>query len=159
MLKTEDKKPFATVKISATSGICASERIKHQTTYRVDFSNAELIESAWKNPQNARYRGDKIHSKVKLEMNETGISTNYRSSNETAVNTQWAIPDLLSEIQKKTGLTRATLCKNLQKSDRLQEVFRNPQRFIDLIAEKINLALQQIMTDGVNIKIAGKPMK
>ncbi len=39
----------------------------------------------------------------------------------------------------------------------MQEVFRNPQRFIDLIAEKINLALQQIMTDGVEYhKIAGK---
>ncbi|HHW7579284.1 DEAD/DEAH box helicase family protein [Mannheimia haemolytica] len=135
------------------------ERIKHQTTYRVDFSNAELIESA---VEKIRKMPDieetKIkHSKVKLEMNETGISTSYRSYNETVVNTQWAIPDLLSEIQKKTGLTRATLCKILQKSDRLQEVFRNPQRFIDLIAEKINLALQQIMTDGVEYhKIAGK---
>ncbi|HDL1240793.1 TPA: DEAD/DEAH box helicase family protein [Mannheimia haemolytica] len=135
------------------------ERIKHQTTYRVDFSNAELIESAVEKIRKMPdIEATKIkHSKVKLEMNETGISTNYRSSNETAVNTQWAIPDLLSEIQKKTGLTRATLCKILQKSDRLQEVFRNPQRFIDLIAEKINLALQQIMTDGVEYhKIAGK---
>lgn len=134
-------------------------RIKHQTTYRVNFNNADLIESAVEKIRKMpTIEITKIkHSKVKLEMNEEGISTLYRSSNETAVNTQWAIPDLLSEIQKKTGLTRATLCKILQKSDRLQEVFRNPQRFIDLIAEKINLALQQIMTDGVEYhKIAGK---
>lgn len=135
------------------------ERIKHQTTYRVNFSKEDLIESAVEKIRKIpAIETAKIkHSKVKLEINEAGISTLYRSSNEIAVNTQWAVPDLLNALQNKTGLTRATLCKILQKSDRLQEVFYNPQRFIDLVAEKINLALQQIMTDGVEYqKIAGK---
>lgn len=135
------------------------ERIKHQTTYRVNFSKEDLIESAVEKIRKIpAIETAKIkHSKVKLEINEAGISTLYRSSNEIAVNTRWAVPDLLNALQNKTGLTRATLCKILQKSDRLQEVFYNPQRFIDLVAEKINLALQQIMTDGVEYqKIAGK---
>ncbi|EIJ71376.1 hypothetical protein HMPREF1052_0134 [Pasteurella bettyae CCUG 2042] len=39
----------------------------------------------------------------------------------------------------------------------MQTVFANPQRFIDLVAEQINLALQGIMADGVEYhKIADK---
>lgn len=136
------------------------ERIKHQTTYRVNFSQEKLIESAVEKIKKMPIvEVTKIkHTKVRLEMNEEGISTDEQiSSNSVAVKTQWAIPDLLSELQKKTGLTRITLCKILQQSHRLQEVFANPQRFIDLVAEKINEALQHIMAEGVEYhKIAGK---
>lgn len=135
------------------------ERIKHQTTYRVNFSNDELIKNAVeKIGKMSAIEATKIkHAKAKLEIGESGISTDYRSAGEASVHSQWAIPDLLNELQKKTGLTRITLCKILQQSDRLQEVFSNPQRFIDLVAERINVALQQIMADGVEYhRIAGK---
>ncbi|OOF52625.1 restriction endonuclease [Rodentibacter trehalosifermentans] len=136
------------------------ERIKHRTTYRVNFSNEKLIESAVEKIQKMpNIETTKIkHTKVKLAVNDEGVSADiYLSSGTTTVETQWAIPDLLNELQKKTGLTRLTICKILQKSNRLQEVFGNPQRFIDFVAEKINEALQQIMTEGVEYhKIAGK---
>ncbi|MDG2941857.1 restriction endonuclease [Exercitatus varius] len=135
------------------------ERIKHQTTYRVNFSNDELIESAVEKIRKMpAIEATKIkHAKAKLVIDESGIATDYRAAGETTVHSQWVIPDLLNELQKKTGLTRISLCKILQQSDRLQEVFRNPQRFIDLVAEKINAVLQLIMADGIEYrKIAGK---
>ncbi|ABR74047.1 DEAD/DEAH box helicase [Actinobacillus succinogenes] len=135
------------------------ERIKQQTTYRVNFSNDELIERAVeKIHKMPAIEATKIkHAKAKLVIDESGIATDYRAAGETTVHSQWAIPALLNELQKKTGLTRITLCKILQQSDRLQEVFRNPQRFIDLVAEKINAVLQLIMADGIEYrKIAGK---
>lgn len=135
------------------------ERIKHKTTYRVAFEQADLIKCAVAKITNMQnVEAVKIqHSKVKLRFDEIGVQTDLRSTGSRTTQTQWAIPDLLNALQKKTGLTRETLCKILQKSDRLQEIFANPQRFIDLVAEKINLALQEIMADGVQYqRIAGK---
>ena len=127
------------------------ERIKHQTTYRVNFSQDELIESAVKNlVKMPRIDEVKIrHEKVAFAINEKGVMTEYRSSNQVTSKTHWDIPDVLGELQKKTGLTRQTICRILQKSKRLAEIYHNPQRFIDLVAEKINEALSQIMADGV----------
>ena len=127
------------------------ERIKHQTTYRVNFSQDELIESAVKNlVKMPRIDEVKIrHEKVAFAINEKGVTTEYRSSNQVTSKTHWDIPDVLGELQKKTGLTRQTICRILQKSERLAEIYHNPQRFIDFVAEKINEALSQIMADGV----------
>ena len=127
------------------------ERIKHQTTYRVNFSQDDLIESAVKNlVKMPRIDEVKIrHEKVAFAINEKGVTTEYRSSNQVTSKTHWDIPDVLGELQKKTGLTRQTICRILQKSERLAEIYHNPQRFIDLVAEKINEALSQIMADGV----------
>ena len=127
------------------------ERIKHQTTYRVNFSQDELIESAVENlVKMPRIDEVKIrHEKVAFAINEKGVTTEYRSSNQVTSKTHWDIPDVLGELQKKTGLTRQTICHILQKSKRLAEIYHNPQRFIDLVAEKINEALSQIMADGV----------
>ena len=127
------------------------ERIKHQTTYRVNFSQDELIESAVENlVKMPRIDEVKIrHEKVAFAINEKGVTTEYRSSNQVTSKTHWDIPDVLGELQKKTGLTRQTICRILQKSKRLAEIYHNPQRFIDLVAEKINEALSQIMADGV----------
>lgn len=127
------------------------ERIKHQTTYRVNFSQDDLIESAVKNlVKMPRIDEVKIrHEKVAFAINEKGVTTEYRSSNQVTPKTHWDIPDVLGELQKKTGLTRQTICHILQKSERLAEIYHNPQRFIDLVAEKINEALSQIMADGV----------
>lgn len=127
------------------------ERIKHQTTYRVNFSQDELIDSAVNNlVKMPRIDEVKIrHEKVAFAINEKGVTTEYRSSNQATSKTHWDIPDVLGELQKKTGLTRQTICRILQKSERLAEIYHNPQRFIDLVAEKINEALSQIMTDGV----------
>lgn len=135
------------------------ERIKHKTTYRVAFDHEALIASAVeKVAKMQNVEATKIsHTKVKLEINQEGIQTALRSVGSLHSKTAWAIPDVLNELQKKTGLTRVTIGKILQKSDRLPEIFANPQRFIDLVAEKINLALQEMMADGVEYhRIAGK---
>ncbi|MGX2947578.1 restriction endonuclease [Frederiksenia canicola] len=130
------------------------ERIKQQTTYRVLFSQANVIKQAVDFLQKMpKVQATKIkHHKVRLSLTETGVQTEYRSAHETQSQIQWAIPDLLNALQQKTGLTRQTLCKILQQSDRLQEVANNPQRFIDLAAEQINRALQQILLDGVQYR-------
>ncbi|RZN59924.1 DEAD/DEAH box helicase family protein [Avibacterium paragallinarum] len=135
------------------------ERIQYQTTYRVKFEQQELIKSAVEKIRKMPpIEAIQIrHEKAHLTINEQGISTQYRSTGATNVRASFHIPDLLNALQNKTGLTRISLCQILQQSQRLPEVFHNPQQFIDLVAEKINLALQQIMAEGVEYrKITGK---
>ncbi|WP_410677701.1 DEAD/DEAH box helicase family protein [Avibacterium paragallinarum] len=135
------------------------KRIQYQTTYRVKFEQQDLIKSAVEKIRKMPpIEAIQIrHEKAHLTINEQGISTQYRSTGATNVRASFHIPDLLNALQKKTGLTRISLCQILQQSQRLPEVFHNPQQFIDLVAEKINLALQQIMAEGVEYhKIAGK---
>ncbi|URL02040.1 DEAD/DEAH box helicase family protein [Avibacterium sp. 20-126] len=135
------------------------DRIKYQTTYRVKFEQQELIKSAVENIRKMPpIEAIQIrHEKAYLTINEQGIGTQYRSAGAINAHSSFNIPDLLNTLQKKTGLTRISLCQILQQSQRLPEVFHNPQQFIDLVAEKINLALQKMMAEGVEYhKIAGK---
>ena len=64
-------------------------------------------------------------------------------------NADWAIPDVLLAIQKKTKLTRQSIFEILQQSGRIGEIAHNPQRFIDLASEKILLALNGLMVEGI----------
>lgn len=135
------------------------QRIQHQTTYRVKFEQQALIENAVEKIRKMPpIEAIQIrHEKAYLTINEQGIGTQYRSTGAINAGSSFHIPDLLNALQKKTGLTRISLCQILQQSQRLPEVFHNPQQFIDLVAEKINLALQQVMAEGVEYhKIAGK---
>ena len=48
------------------------------------------------------------------------------------------LPDLLTDLQDRTQLTRRTIHRILTGSGRLDDFKRNPQQFIELAAEAIN---------------------
>ena len=56
----------------------------------------------------------------------------------TIEETDIELPDLLTDLQDKTQLTRRSLVRILTDSDRLDDFKRNPQQFIELSAESIN---------------------
>jgi len=67
------------------------------------------------------------------------------------------IPDVLSYIQSKTRLTRDTICRILIESGRTDDVFVNPQQFMDKACAEINSVLNEMIVDGVKYeKIAGE---
>ena len=49
-----------------------------------------------------------------------------------------ALPDLLTELQERTQLTRRSIQRVLADSGRLDDFAQNPQQFIELAAEAIN---------------------
>lgn len=73
------------------------------------------------------------------------------------LNIAWDIPDVLLEIQKKTQLTRQTVFQILKASERMDEIANNPQRFIDLASEKILLALNRLVIDGIRYEKLPEP--
>ena len=131
------------------------QKLDRKPRYRVQFNTEKLITEAAKALDIlAKIQPPKIQTrKAKIEMSEEeqtyqlAIKETGSGSLETGMT--FAIPDILSEIQKKTGLTRRTVFEILKASGYLQYAEKNPQRFIDLAAEHIKRCLNALMTEGI----------
>ena len=123
-----------------------------QTHYQVAFEREDLIQAACKLVKNMPpiQKPKLIVQKAKLNQTQTdGIWGEEIYSQSHELENDWEIPDVLLEIQRKTQLTRQTIFEIIQKSERIDELANNPQRFIDLVSEKILLALRDLMIDGI----------
>lgn len=66
-----------------------------------------------------------------LEITEKGIETKEKGSDPIKLlNINYSVPDLISRISLDTGLTRRTVSKILLGSEKLSEIFKNPEDFI-----------------------------
>lgn len=133
------------------------QKLSHKPRYRVDFDTAVLIESAAETVRHMpEIQKPKIQMhKARIKQSQTdGVWAEETASRSLTVEAEWAIPDVLGAIQKKTGLTRRTVYEILVQSDRLPDLPGNPQRFIDLAADKINVALQNLMVKGIRYDIS-----
>lgn len=59
------------------------------------------------------------------------------------------LPDLLTDLQDRTWLTRRTIHRILIGGERLDDFKRNPQQFIELAAEAIKRCKQLAVVDGI----------
>lgn len=129
------------------------QKLLHKTRYAVQFSRDDLIQTACKLVQNmpAIHKLQIVVQKAKINQSQTdGIWGEQTHAQTVQVeNADWAIPDVLLAIQKKTKLTRQSIFEILQQSGRIGEIAHNPQRFIDLASEKILLALNGLMIEGI----------
>lgn len=135
------------------------DKLKYKTRYRVRFDTEELIEQASaavaKLPE---IQKPKIRvRKAQLKQSQTyGIETVEIAGRSREMDVQWEIPDILGEIQRKTGLTRRTVYEIIIQSGRLKDVPGNPQRFIDLAAEAVNRSLHALMAAGIEYERTGE---
>lgn len=65
------------------------------------------------------------------------------------------LPDLLTDLQDRTQLTRRTIQRILSASKRLDDFKRNPQQFIELAAEVINRSKRLALVDGIKYQRLG----
>jgi len=65
------------------------------------------------------------------------------------------LPDLLTELQNRTHLTRRSIAKVLIDSGRLQDFKRNPQQFIDIATSAINRSKRLAVVQGVKYRVIG----
>jgi len=135
------------------------DRIKHKTTYRVDFDNEKLIRDSARaildcppiTKTRAKFRkADIAIGKGGLMVQETAAS-GYTTINETDIE----LPDLLTDLQDKTHLTRRSIVEILTQSRRLNDFKRNPQHFIDLTTEAINRTKRLALVDGIRYQRIG----
>lgn len=135
------------------------DRIKHKTTYRVQFDNAKLItdciSALQKAPAIAKARLQ--WRKADIAIGKAGVQATEKSGAATVVldEADIELPDLLTDLQDRTQLTRRTIVSILTGSGRLDDFKRNPQQFIELAAETINRCKRMALVDGIKYQKLG----
>ncbi len=136
------------------------DRIKHKTIYRVEFDNDKLIRDCAKSildgppitKTRAQFRkADITIGKGGVEAKET-VASGFTTINETDIE----LPDLITDLQDNTQLTRRSIVKILIESKRLNDFKRNPQQFIDLASEAINRTKRLALVDGIRYQRIGE---
>ena len=136
------------------------DRIKHKTTYRVQFDNEALLInciSALKDSSFVIAKTRLQWRKANLAIGRSGVDTKETATSVpvTLDEGDIEIPDILTDLQDRTQLTRRSICRILLESERLDDFKRNPQRFIELTAEIINRAKRFALVDGIKYQRIG----
>jgi type III restriction enzyme len=135
------------------------DRIKHKTTYRVQFDNETLIEnciSALKDaPPIPKTRLQ--WRKADIAIGKAGVEATEVEGAATVVldEADIELPDALTDLQDRTQLTRRSIHRILVGSDRLDDFKRNPQQFIELTAEAINRCKRLFLVKGIKYQRLG----
>ena len=135
------------------------ERIKHKTTYRVKFDNEDLLKKCAEALSDApaiprpRIKWDRAgvpigQGGVQPHLLESDVSVSLR-------NDAVELPDLLTELQNRTQLTRRSIGNILRDSGRLDDFSVNPQKFIETAAKAINRRKQVALVDGIKYHRSG----
>jgi len=65
------------------------------------------------------------------------------------------LPDVLTELQNRTQLTRKSIGRILMESARLNDFKRNPQQFIEIVADAMNRCKRIVLVDGIRYQRLG----
>jgi len=135
------------------------DRIKHRTTYRVHFDNAKLIEDCTKAIASAPpiTKAKAVIRKADLAIGQGGvIATETATSGPVTIEEgDIALPDVLTDLQDRTQLTRRSLVTILTGSERLGDFKRNPQAFIEVASETINRTKRLALVAGIKYQRIG----
>jgi type III restriction enzyme len=135
------------------------DRIKHKTTYRVQFDNARLIDDCIKALRDAPAIGEARLQwrKADIAIGRAGVEAIERegASTVTLRESDIELPDILTELQDRTRLTRRTIQRILSASGRLQDFKRNPQGFIDVAAAVMNRCKELAIVGGIRYERIG----
>ncbi len=135
------------------------DRIKHQTTYRVQFDNEKLIKDCARALQEAPpiTRTRLQWRKADIAIGKAGVEATERAGAATITLNEGDIelPDLLSDLQDRTQLTRKSIVRILTDSGRLDDFKLNPQQFIELAGEAINRSKRMALVDGIKYERLG----
>jgi type III restriction enzyme len=135
------------------------DRIKHKTTYRVQFDNEKLIREC-----TDALRACPPISKTRVQIRKADLTIGRGGvlSEETAAaapivleESDIELPDVLTELQDKTQLTRRSIARILTSCSRLPDFQKNPQQFIEFATESINRTKRLALVDGIRYQRIG----
>jgi len=136
------------------------ERINHKTTYRVEFDRDDLIRRAIDGLKRLEPidKPKFVISAGQIGVSKAGVSATAMNVAEEKLSFgHFSSPDLLAYLQNETELTRSTLVKILTGSERLNEFFNDPQRFMDAAAHVIKYELRRVLVDGIKYEKISPP--
>ena len=159
-LKVRDKKKEVEVELEKDVSTDPAfqelwERIRQTTRFEMSIDSDELVEKAVANIENMpKVRPVEVLSaRAGLDVGESGVSVDEESVRTSIVTTDntriYDLPDPLSELQDRVGLTRATCKRILEESGRMDEFAVDPMTFLDQVARKIEEAKTAVVTKGI----------
>ncbi len=135
------------------------DRIKHKTTYRVHFDNEKLLASCIRAVQDAPAipKTRLQWRKADIAIGKAGVEASEREGAQTVTieEADIELPDVLTELQDRTQLTRRSIARILTESGRLDDFQRNPQQFIELVGHAINQCKRKALVDGIKYQRLG----
>ena len=135
------------------------DRVKYKSTYRVQFDNAQLIADCIRAVGDAPpiSRSRLQWRKARLTIGRQGINPEELPSAGSVALSEGDIelPDILSELQNRTQLTRKTIQRVLAASGRLDDFRVNPTEFIDRVAAAMNECKRALIVDGIKYQRLG----
>ena len=135
------------------------KRIKYKTTYRVAFDNEDLLEKcALALRQAPPIPKTRLQwRKADVAIGKSGVEATETVGAATVVldEADIELPDVLTELQDRTQLTRRSIRRILSGSGRLDDFKRNPQQFIELAGQAINRCKRQALVDGIKYQRLG----
>ncbi|HET8574162.1 MAG TPA: DEAD/DEAH box helicase family protein [Edaphocola sp.] len=137
------------------------ERIRSKTRYSVAYQTDDLITLVGKAVKDMpeTLKPTVRSTKQRVLITGEGVSGQLLSDSASDdYNPKIEIPDILAYIQGKTELTRDTILQILKNSGRINEVFVNPQMFMDNAASTIKNGLYDLMIDGIKYEQIGNKM-
>lgn len=134
------------------------ETISQKTTYCVKVKREELIENAVR----AIREAPKIDA-LRIQVTRAGVKVLRGGARGEELGTRSAdlkgsydLPDIITELQEATSLTRKTIVDILIGSGRLGEFIGNPNDFIAMTKRALQSELARIVVDGIQYeRIAG----
>ena len=136
------------------------DRIKHKTTYRVEFDNEKLLAKCTQALQAAPAipKTRLQWRKADIAIGQSGVEATETIGAATMVldESNIELPDVLTELQDRTQLTRRSIQDILCGSGRLDDFKRNPQQFIEGAKQAINRCKQQALVDGIKYQRLGE---
>lgn len=134
------------------------EAISQKTTYRVKVSRDQLIENAVR----AIREAPQIDA-LRIQVTRAGVKVLRGGAKGEELGTRSAelkgsydLPDIITELQEATSLTRKTIVDILIGSGRLGEFIGNPNDFIAMTKRALQGELARIVVDGIQYeRIAG----
>ncbi len=130
------------------------DKIKYKTVYQVDFSSEELIEKCLveieKTLTKTQRRISQLNALVGIKQGgivakETGSGREY-SLNKVELE---KLPDVVTNLQNATDLTRRTIIDILIRSNTLDAFELNPQIYMQEMADIINSVKENFIVDGI----------
>lgn len=138
------------------------EKIKHKTTYRVNFDTEQLIQNVLYGTSYYPYgvKAIKVDKPSytfklgKLQIADSGIEgvEESNASYETPKEIRYELPDIITFLQNETKLTRNTITTILAKVGNLDQFKINPLSYMNKVANIINLHKRYLTFDGLEYR-------
>jgi type III restriction enzyme len=134
------------------------DRIKYKTVYQVNFDLNKLIYDCIH-----EMKVNMVVSKPKFKtglaevtIDRSGVSVDNIQENTQTYDAHYqSLPDVLTYLQNKTQLTRKTIANILIESGKLNDLAKNPQKFIEKTLEIIQRKKMHALVDGIKYHKVG----